>query len=443
MARNPFRKRSELVRAIEAMERRGANPNAEWGNSSPPPPGSVGGRIGGLGVTTETATQIAAVYGCVGLLADSVSSLPIRALDKPATVNTAKELTLPKWLERPYEQVSLTDWLVSFVWSLALRGNFFGQILDRDNLGFPTQIMPLDPDAVRPEIIRESPERWRIQWYVGGDPIPYDDLFHVRYQSMPGVLLGLNPIEVMKYSFGLAHVMDVHAEQTYGNSADPRGVIQTKRELTEDSAAKLKSSWDSAHQGVFQSGKTAVLDNEAEFKAISISPADQQLLEARKWSAEEIAGIIFRVPPHMVGLNERSTSFGRGIEQQERTFVQNTLSGYLTRASRSLTECLPDGQFIDFDIRHRIRGDSLQRAEVAYKMILCGAWMPDDGRETFDMPPLPDGQGKILHAPTNAELLEMQLEELKKAEKGEAQGEQPVASATNGHGSPKNVPAPK
>lgn len=436
--------RRNLGLLAQPLEVRGANPYAEWGNSDPPPPGSAVGSIGGLGVSTETAVQIAAVYGCCALLADSVSSLPLRVLDKPATVNTAKELELPKWLERPYELVSLTDWLVSFVWSLALRGNFFGQIIERDSLGFPVQIMPLHPDIVRPEVVNEGTKDWRIQWYVAGEPIRYEDLFHVRYQSMPGVLLGLNPIEVMKYPLGLAHVMDVHAEQTYGNSADPRGVIQTKREMNPTSAAEMKAAWDASHQGVHKSGKIAILDNEAEFKAVSLSPADQQLLEARKWSAEEIAGIIFRVPPHMVGLNERSTSFGRGIEQQERTFVQNTLSGYLTRASRSLTECLPDGQYVDLDIRHRIRGDSLQRAEVAYKMRLSGCWTADMANELFDLPPLPDGEGKLLQSPTNAELLQMQLEELKKLEAAPDVPPEPVvASATNGHGSPKRVPTPK
>ncbi len=436
--------RSNLRQLAGLPERRGANPYAEWGNTAPPPPGGIGGNIGGLGVTTESASQIAAVYGCVGLLADAVSSLPLRVLDKPATVNTAKELDVPEWLERPYELISLTDWIVQFIWSLALRGNFFGQIISRDSLGHPTQIMPLNPDQVRPEVVNEGTKDWRVQWYVAGLPIPYEDLFHVRYQTVPGVLLGLNPIQVMRYPLGLAHVLDVHAEKYFANSARPDVVIKTKRELTPEAATQMKSAWDSRFQGVNQSNRAAVVDNEGEIDVISINPADQQLLESRKFSQEEIAGIVFRVPPHMLGLNERSTSFGRGIEQQERTFVQNTLSGYLTRITRALTECLPEGQYVDLDIRHRIRGDEVQRAEVAYKMRLSGCWTADMANELFDLPPLPDGEGKILMAPTNAELLQMQLEELKKLE---AQPDKPppptVVPATNGHGPPQQVPVPK
>jgi hypothetical protein len=67
-------------------------------------------------------------------------------------------------------------------------------------------------------------------------------------------------------------------------------------------------------------------------------------------------------------------------------------------------------------------------------MILAGAWCGDDARATFDMPPAPEGQGKVFHSPTNSELLEMQLEELKKSEEekpGEEQQPAPMAP-TNG-----------
>lgn len=436
--------RRNLASLAAPIEQRGANPYSEFGSTAPPPPGAVGGNVAGLSVTTESASQVAAVYGCVSLLADSVSSLPWRVLDEPPLVATAKELPLPTLLKQPYEPISRTDWLVQFVWSLGLRGNFFGRVVERDSrLGYPTQIMPVNPDVVRVEAKYDTGE---LEWYFAGEPIRIDDVFHVRYQSLPGMILGFNPIQCMRNSFGLAHVLDVHAANFFANSANPQGVIQVKRELNEDAARKLSSGWNSAHQGPNQGNKVAILDNEAEFKPISISPADQQLLEERKFSQEEIAGMIFRIPPHMLGLNERSTSFGRGIEQQERTFVTNTLTGYLTRAEEALTSCIPRGQYLNFDIRHRIRGDSLQRAEVAYKMILAGAWCGDDARATFDMPPAPEGQGKIFHSPTNSELLEMQLEELKKLEAEPDKAPPPpptvIAPATNGKGPPQNVPVP-
>lgn len=431
--------------ALRELEKRGANPYLEWGTTAPPPPGSVGGTVGGISVTTESATQIAAVYGCVSLLADSVASLPLRALDKPANQIDAKEIDLPPLLENPYELISPTDWWVGFIWALALRGNYFGQIVERDGLGYPTQIMPVNPDIVRPQVEANG----EVHWLYAGKEIPDDDVFHVRYQSMPGHLLGLNPIQVMRYSFGLGHALDIHAEKFFENSSAPAGVIQTKRELNEDSANKMKASWDSKFQGLTNSSKVAILDNESEFKPISLNAADQQLLESRKYSAEEISGIVFRIPPHMVGLNERSTSFGRGIEQQERGFVANTLSGYLCRGERAMTALLPEGKYANFDVSHRIRGSELERAQTASFLMLAGVFTPNESRgRFFDMPALPDGDE--LSLPQNTELLEQALEALKKSEKEKEEPDQPPQMvmpgmpppATNGKGKKQNVPVP-
>lgn len=394
------------------LELRGANPTLEWGNSSPPPPGSIGGNVGGLAVTTESATQVAAVYGCCALLADSVASLPLRVLDAPITKTTAKEVKLPLLLQRPWEPISLTDWLVMFIWSLALRGNFFGQIIERDDMGYPLQIMPLSPDLVRHRVTLNG----ELKWEVAGKPIPTEDLFHVRYQSMPGQVLGLNPIQCMKHPFGLAHVLDIHAETTFRNGAAPGMVIKAKGKVSEATLEQWIKRWEGRYQGVRQSSLPAILTEDADIMPISISPEDQQLLESRKYSAEEISGLVFRIPPHMVGLNERSTSFGRGIEQQERGFVANTLSGYLCRASRSLTDCLPPNRFVDFDISHRIRGSELERAQTVSLLALAGQIVPNEGRgKWFDMPPRSDGDQ--LYSPINTELLKQALAEAEKAEK--------------------------
>lgn len=376
------------------------------------------------------------VYGCCGLLADSVASLPLRALDAPAHLINAKEVTAPSLLESPYEPISLTDWIVCFVWSLALRGNFFGQIIERDRLGRPTQIMPVNPDVVRPEVKLDG----SVQWFYAGKPIPIEDVFHVRYQSMPGMLMGINPIQAMKYPFGIAHVLDVHAETYFGSSANPQGVIEAKGKLNEENARRLKANWNSAHQGPHKGSTIGVLDEEAKFNPVSISPEDQQLLESRKYSAEQISGIIFRIPPHFMGLNERSTSFGRGIEQQERSFVANTLAGYLVRIERALTGCLPKGMFANFDVSHRIRGSELERAQTVSLLALAGQIIPNEGRgRWFDMPPRPDGNE--LYSPINTELLKQALAEAEKTEK-ELKEPAPQPASTNGHGDPKNVPVP-
>ena len=113
----------------------------------------LGGAVAGTNVTEKTALQVAAVYGSVGVLSDAFATLPIQLYN---TLDPARQRILPSTplLAQPYAEISLTDWLVQFITSLAVRGNFYGQIIARDQNLYPTQIKPVHPDHVR---VRRSP----------------------------------------------------------------------------------------------------------------------------------------------------------------------------------------------------------------------------------------------------------------------------------------------
>jgi HK97 family phage portal protein len=149
----------------------------------------------------------------------------------------------------------------------------------------------------------------------------------------------------------------------------------------------------------------AVLTGGARFKAISINPEDSQFLETRQYDAATISGQIFRVPPHMLGIVDRTTSWGTGIEQQEMGYVRNTLIGYLVRGEQMMTALHPGGQFAKFDLSVRLRGDKLSRY-TAHNLGRLGGWLnADEIRAEEDMAPLPEGEGERYLVPINSELL--------------------------------------
>ncbi len=355
--------------------------------------------------------QIAAVYGSVGLLADSVSSLPCRVVNNKVLKN-AEELAPSALVQQPFSEISRIDWFVQFVWSLALRGEFFGLIVDRDGLAYATQIKPLDPDRMKVRRNRNG----EIEYRYDGKPLPIDDVFHVKYQSFAEALRGLSPIDILKTTFGLALSQDKYGESFFGNSAEPRGVIEVPGDLEPDETKALLRKWLASHQGVNKANLPAVLTGGAKFNPTTITPEDSQFLESRQFSASQIAGTIFRIPPHMIGLVDRTTSWGTGVEQQERGYVTNTLQGYLGRAEEALTALHPPGQYVNFNIEHRVRGDTLQRAQSASLLMLAGAIVADEARAMFDMPELPGGKGQELYVPINTELLKAALEQVQAAE---------------------------
>ena len=384
----------------------------EWGTSDPPSNSSIGGFVeAGQTVSEYTALQIAAVYGSVSIIADACSTLPIQTFssENPAT---RRELPLGPLITAPYAEISRIDWVVQYVTSMALRGNFFGHIIERDAQLYPSQIQPVHPAYVTVRRIRSGSDAGRPEYRFQGQRVPVDDVFHVRNLTVPGSLVGLNPIEQLRVTLGLARAQDLYGGAYFANSANPSGVIEIEGEMNDLETRRLAIEWRDRHGGTENAHMPAVLTGGAKFKAISITPDDSQFLQSRGFSQGEISGMIFRVPPHMIGLVDRTTSWGTGIAEQEQGFVTNTLMGYLVRLEEALTAVGPkDGRVNRFNVSRRLRGNRLQRYQ-AYGLGLAGGFLcPDDARAEEDMPPLPDGLGQTYMVPINSQTIKQAVAE--------------------------------
>lgn len=388
-----------------------------WGPSTVPPP--PGWNEGGLGVTQQSALQIATVYGCVSLLSSSVATAPLRLVDNDIP-SKAKPLPPSQLLVQPYAEMTRLEWVVMFVASLALRGNFYGHIIERDTEFTPTQIKPIPADNAK---VRRNRETGELEYRFFNKKVPIDDVFHVKMLAMPGMLTGVNPIEALRLTFSLSLEQARFGESFFKNAAYPAGVIEVAGKLERGETKAMLRSWLSAHQGLNNANLPAVLTDGATFKPVTITPEDSQFLQSRGYSATEISGSIFRTPPHMVGLVDRSTSWGRGVEQQELGYTRNTLQDFTGRLQDALTALHPPGQFVIVDLSHRLRGDTLERAQAASLLMLAGMGVADEFRgEMFDMPALPNGEGKKLYVPINTELLQAALAQVAVAQ---AQAENP------------------
>lgn len=140
-----------------------------------------------------------------------------------------------------------------------------------------------------------------------------------------------------------------------------------------------------------------------EWQAIGLNNKDSQFLESREFQAEDICRW-FRVPPHMVGLTSKSTSWGSGIEQMSIGFVTYTLMPWIVRWQQAITRDLilaPQKYFVEFVVDALLRGDTLARFN-AYQIARNNGWMNvDEIRQRENMNPLPDGTGQVYLQPLN------------------------------------------
>lgn len=356
--------------------------------------GNLGDSVAGVPVSTETALKISTVYACVGLISETIASLPLviyRYLENEDGREKAKNHPLYTLL---HDQANVSQTAVEFIQMMQahalLRGSGYARIVPGDR-GFADQLVPVHPDLVEKESLGGVKFRYQITDERGRKPVNAEDIFEVGGLSLDGI----NTLSVVSYardSFGLTMAAENYGGRFFRNDSRPGGVLKTAKTLTDGAAKRVKSSWEAAHTAGNQR-RVAVLEEGLEWQQIGISPEEAQFLGTREFQAEDVCRW-FRVPPHMVGLTSKATSWGSGIEEMTIGFLTYTLRPWLTRWKQAIRRDLilaTDVYFADFVVNELLRGDTSKRYN-AYSIGRQWGWLSvNDIRRLENMNPVENG----------------------------------------------------
>lgn len=352
----------------------------------------TGGGLYTAAMTEANAMTLSAFYACVTLLADTVASLSVKAYRMKDGVKTLVD-PQPKLLnDSPYPECTMFSWLWMMMESLLVTGNAFGYITARSDDDRPTAIMPVHPDVVMIEMPRDG----RLQgtdpiYRIGGEIVPREDIVHIKRYPIAGSVLGMSPIQKAASQVGLGLAAERYGLRYFQDSANPSGLLTTKDELTETQAKRAMRTWMQSYQG---RRLPAVMSNGLEWKAISITPEESQFLETRKFQVTEIARL-FRIPPHMIGETEKSTSYGTGIEHQALGFTKFNLNSWVTCFEQELGRLLARGQTAEFNLDDLQRADFKTRWEGYRLGREAGVYSVNDIREMEGLAPVEDGDIRL------------------------------------------------
>ena len=349
-------------------------------------------------VNQDNALRLVTVWACVSLIADAVGSLPLDAYRKSGTIRQVVNPT-PTLLTQPNTEQTRPDFVHRVIASMLLSGNSYSVISRRVDDGTPVELTPVSPRHVR---IERDPDTKRRVYVVtdGAESQRFSDyqMMHIPLFTMPGNDKGLSPIEYARQAIGLGMATEEFGSRWFGEGANPSSVLETDANLDENQAKILKQRFIEAHGA--RNREPAVLSGGVKWRPITISPEDSQFLETRKFQTAEIARL-YRVPPHLIGDVDRTTSWGSGIEEQGIGFVTYTLAPILQRIELALSALLPKPQFVKFNVDALMRGSSTNRADFYLKARNAGWMNVDEIREKEDLPPVPDGSGSSFIQPLN------------------------------------------
>lgn len=336
-------------------------------------------------VTSDTAMQLSAVYACVRVLADSISTLPFQMYR--VQPNGAKAQIRNHWLyrlfaKRPNEYQNPMEFRSMMMGHLALRGNAFAQILANRN-GEVTDLHPIHPDRITIEMLSPINWRYRVKNQDGSESIINRvDMFHVKGLSPDGVV-GYNPIALARKMLATGMAAQDYGMRFLENDATPTGGwIEHPANFKSEEQKKLwRDSWQEM-QGGANKGKTAVLEFGMKYHAgTAPTNADSEFLESNKYNRQQIASL-FRIPPHKIG--DLSGSTNNNIEHQGIEFVTDCLMPWLVCWEEAIKFTFLDPEdddlTVSFPVLSLLRGDSTARAAYINTRIMNGSMTRNEAR---------------------------------------------------------------
>ena len=181
--------------------------------------------------------------------------------------------------------------------SLELRGEAFCYVTGRyspTSGGYPARFVLLNPDAVGIEWIDG-----RREYLVDEVPVDRADICHIKYQSWPGRLHGISPLEWTAQSLATSSALEQYASRLATRGGIPWAVLKSQKNISRTQAEDAQATWVAA--AARRDGAPAVMGNAFELEALSFSPRDMALLELREFDERRICAA-FGVPGYLVNV---------------------------------------------------------------------------------------------------------------------------------------------
>lgn len=349
-------------------------------------------------ITPHRARMMGAVWACQSLIADGIASLPIDTFRKVKGTGRKQHVDNPVWLDNPNPfDTPYNFWHKVMISILGEDGNAF-IFTPRNAAGQIIAIYPLDPWIVQVDELSPVPH-----YLIAGEDFGADEIIHIPAFTRPGWRRGLSIIDYAREAIGLGLSAEEYGARFFSQGTTMTGVVEHPGRPAPGEVAILAKMLKKSHAGLKNSHAVGVLTGGASWKSISITPDQAQFLETRRFQNIQI-GQLYRVPPHLIDPTVQST-WGKGIEEQNRAFVDFTLIPWIVRLEQAFSRLLPGGQYIKFNLGGLLRGKQAERFTAYTQAIQNGFMNPDEARELEDMEPIAAGKGQKFYIPAN--LLEL------------------------------------
>lgn len=336
-------------------------------------------RSGGVTVTDDSALRHSAVWACLRLRADLISTMPV---DVYRRVNGMQvEMPKPPVLVNPGGQrVDICEWLYSSQVDLDRAGNTIGLITEVNGLGLPARI-DLQPLAECSVLREKGKLKYRIAGKLYDPPV----VWHEKQYTIPGLDVGLSPVAYAAWSIGEYLSIQQFALDWFGGGAVPKARMRnTQQTVPPDVANAMKERYRAS----VSNGDIFVTGNDWELDFIQAQNQDASWIEGKRYGVNDIARF-FGCPGDLI---DAAVSSGNityaSITQRNLQLLIMNIGPAVYRRERALSKALPQPRYVKLNTDALLRMDPESRARTLKLQLDSRTLTPDEARELDNRPPL-------------------------------------------------------
>ena len=342
-------------------------------------------KAGAAVVTDQTALRHSAVWACLRLRANLVSTMPVDLYRKVDGIQV--EVPKPPVLLNPGggPVPDICEWLYSSQVDLDRSGNCFGIITAKDGLGFPAVIELVPVSEVTVKIKAGKLHKYK----VGAQLFDPASIWHEKQYTLSGMHVGLSPLAYAAWSIGEYLSIQQFALDWFGNGAVPSAHLKnTAKTLDPGTSDEVKRRFKAAtqNQDLFVTG------NDWEYKMIQADAAGADWIEAKRYGIGDIARF-FDCPGDLIdaAVSGSSVTYAN-MTQRNLQFLIMSLGPAIIRRENALSSLTSRPRFVKLNTDALLRMDPAARAAMLRTLIESRQLAPSEARAIEDRQPFTESQ---------------------------------------------------
>lgn len=342
-------------------------------------------------VTRDTALRQSAVWACLRLRADLMSTFPIDVYRRVQGLQV--EVPTPPVLVTPGgSEVGVKEWMYSTEFDLDRAGNCFGIITERtgvigpDGRGLPGRI---DLAELGEVTVRATGSRI-TKFVIGGREYDPWDVWHEKQYTVAGFPLGLSPVAYAAWSIEASLNAQQFARDWFAAGIVPSGTLKNvNKTIDKKNAREVKDGFRAA----VSSGDVFVHGVDWEYKPVQAVNQQSQFIEAQQYSNGDIARF-FGCPGDLIdaAVSGSSVTYAN-IGQRNLQFLIMNLGPAVGRREDTFSRKLVSNpRYVKLNTDAMLRMDPDTRARVIGAQITSRTLAPSEARALDERPPFTEDQ---------------------------------------------------